>query len=263
MMTNTMNCSGRFSSAVLSKNCWLGMIVAVGIAAATSSSSTCCAFSVPSTPTIRRVPKPAATTKVAAAADNSNEKNSIAKSVAAAALLTLMSAFPLFTAGSGGSGSSTGGWVGVPAALANDATAATSRVVGNLKGSGLLFKDNLQIESFDDPKVRGVTLYIGNFQIPIAERIGTANFFSDPTSASVACVRTGPISVDPTIAKGPGGEQVFEESKSLLFKSLRVQRLVDEDRGTVVYVSYNTRIDKNDDSNKSRFKSSLCAINLN
>jgi hypothetical protein len=31
---------------------------------------------------------------------------------------------------------------------------------------------------------------------------------------------------------------------------------------TVVYVSYNTRLDKNDDSNKSRFKSSLCAVNL-
>ena len=31
---------------------------------------------------------------------------------------------------------------------------------------------------------------------------------------------------------------------------------------TAVYVSYNTRLDKGDDSNKSRFKSSLCAVNL-
>jgi hypothetical protein len=31
---------------------------------------------------------------------------------------------------------------------------------------------------------------------------------------------------------------------------------------TVVYVSYNTRLDKSDDTNKSRFKSSLCAVNL-
>ncbi len=31
---------------------------------------------------------------------------------------------------------------------------------------------------------------------------------------------------------------------------------------TAVYVSYNTRLDKSDDSNKSRFKSSLCAVNL-
>jgi catabolite regulation protein CreA len=57
-------------------------------------------------------------------------------------------------------------------------------------------------------------------------------------------------------------KEVFKESKSLLFKSLRVQRIYDKERNTLVYVSFNTRLDKNDDSNKSRFKSSLCAVNL-
>lgn len=51
--------------------------------------------------------------------------------------------------------------------------------------------------------------------------------------------------------------------KSLLFKTLRVQRVYDADTNTVVYVSFNTRLDKNADNNKSRFKSSLCAVNLN
>jgi hypothetical protein len=40
------------------------------------------------------------------------------------------------------------------------AQAVESRVVGQLQGSGLVFKDTLLIESFDDPKVRGVKLYI-------------------------------------------------------------------------------------------------------
>ena len=57
-------------------------------------------------------------------------------------------------------------------------------------------------------------------------------------------------------------QEVFKESKSLLFKSLRVQRLYDQQKNTVVYVLFNTRLDKNDDSNKSRFKSSLCAVSL-
>lgn len=57
-------------------------------------------------------------------------------------------------------------------------------------------------------------------------------------------------------------QEVFKESKSLLFKSLRVQRIYDADRNTVVYVTFNTRLDKGDDSNNSRFKSSLCAVNL-
>jgi catabolite regulation protein CreA len=142
-------------------------------------------------------------------------------------------------------------------AVANDA-----RVVGQLQGSGLVFKDTLQIEAFDDPKIQGVTLYISNFQKPITERLN-AGFFNDPSYASVACAQTSPnIRVADNINVSPQGEQVFTESKSLLFKSLRVQRIYDVDKQTAVYVSFNTRLDKSDDSNKSRFKSSLCAVPL-
>lgn len=142
------------------------------------------------------------------------------------------------------------------------AYAADSTVVGSIKGSGLVFKDTLQIERFDDPKIKGVVLYVSNFDRPITEKIGKGNFFNDPSYASVACARNGPVSVADNIEKGPQGEEVFEESRSLLFKTLRVQRIYDEEKKTAVYVSFNTRLDKNDDTNKSRFKSSLCAVNL-
>jgi CreA protein len=149
----------------------------------------------------------------------------------------------------------------VSLASANDESGG-SRVVGQLKGSGFFFKDTLQIESFDDPKVRGVKLYISTFQIPITERFGK-NMFSDPSYASVACARTGGrVAVASNINRDLGGEEVFTEKKSLLFKELRVYRVYDEAANTVVYVSFNTRLDKGDDSNKSRFKSSLCAVNL-
>lgn len=113
-----------------------------------------------------------------------------------------------------------------------------------------------------DPKVKGVELYISNFDRPITEKL-SGNLFNDPAYASVACAKVGKVAIADNIAKGLGGEEVFEESRSLLFKTLRVQRIYDTDTNTVVYVSYNTRFDKNDDSNKSRFKSSLCAVNLN
>lgn len=142
------------------------------------------------------------------------------------------------------------------------AVAQGSRMVGQLKGSGLVFKDTLEVEAFDDPKIKGITLYISNFNRPLTERLSAKNFLSDPSYASVACVRTGPVVVADTIAKGTAGEEVFEEKTSLLFKTLRVQRIYDEDKKTAVYVSYNTRIDKGDDTNKSRFKSSLCAVSL-
>lgn len=139
--------------------------------------------------------------------------------------------------------------------------AESSRVVGQLQGSGLVFKDTLEIESFDDPKVQGVTLYISNFQRPITERL-TSNFLQDPSTSSVACAKTGKVKIADNIAMGKNGEEVFEENKSLLFKTLRVQRVYDKEKNTVVYVSFNTRLDKSDDSNKSRFKSSVCAVAL-
>ncbi|CAB9515771.1 Protein CreA [Seminavis robusta] len=141
------------------------------------------------------------------------------------------------------------------------ASAAESRIIGELKGSGLVFKDTLEIESFEDPKVKGVTLYVSNFQRPLTERL-QKDFFSDPSSAAVGCAKTGPVQVADNIVVGKEGEEVFKESKSLLFKSLRVQRIYDKEKNTVVYVSFNTRLDKNDDSNKSRFKSSICAVGL-
>ena len=50
------------------------------------------------------------------------------------------------------------------------------------------------------------------------------------------------------------------EARSLLFRSLNVRRLYDKESNTIVYVSYSTRLDKNDDENKSRFKTSMCAV---
>jgi catabolite regulation protein CreA len=196
--------------------------------------------------------------------------------------------------------------------------AAESRLIGQIAGSGLVFKDTLNVESFDDPKVnvltydaylmltwlslwswfdttaptnnpprpfgirsrslththvfllllffcllqvRGVTLYVSNFQRPLTERL-SKDFFNDPSYASVGCAKTGKIEIADNINTSMQGEEVFEESKSLLFKTLRVQRIYDKEKNTVVYVSFNTRLDKNEDSNKSRFKSSICAVNL-
>ena len=56
------------------------------------------------------------------------------------------------------------------------------------------------------------------------------------------------------------GEEVFSESRSLLFKSLKVKRLVDKEGESIVYAVFSQRLDKNEDANNSRFKSALCAV---
>lgn len=70
------------------------------------------------------------------------------------------------------------------------ATAAESRTLARISGSGLVFKDTLVVESFDDPKVKGVTLYVSNFERPMTERI-QKDFFTEPSYASVTAVKTG------------------------------------------------------------------------
>ena len=70
------------------------------------------------------------------------------------------------------------------------------------------------------------------------------------------------IEIADNIDKSERGEPVFEEKRSLLFKELRVQRIYDKEKKTLVYVSFNTRLDKSSDTNKSRFKSSISAVSI-
>ena len=58
------------------------------------------------------------------------------------------------------------------------------------------------------------------------------------------------------------GEEVFKQDRSLSLKSVNVRRLYDEDRGIIVYVSYSTRFNKDDDESKSRYKTTMCAIKV-
>ena len=66
----------------------------------------------------------------------------------------------------------------------------------------------------------------------------------------------------PQIDSSKQGEEVFSEARSLLFKTVRVRRVYDKDANALIYVSYSTRFSNKDDDNKSRFKSSICAIPL-
>ena len=75
---------------------------------------------------------------------------------------------------------------GADASLAN---AGGSRVLGEISGSGLVFKDKLIVESFDDPKIQGVTLYLTSFERPLTERL-SKDFFSDPSASSLTCSKS-------------------------------------------------------------------------
>ena len=135
--------------------------------------------------------------------------------------------------------------------------------IAAIPASGLLFKDILNVNRVRDPKVDGVELYVSDFQRAITDRINN-DFFGDPTSGALACAKVGRVRVDPSVdpvdAEHMEGEEVFSQAKSLLFKRINVRRLYDKEAKQLVYVTYGTRVSKDDDANKARFRSALCVV---
>lgn len=97
--------------------------------------------------------------------------------------------------------------------------------------------DKIVVDGFDDPKVQGVACHISRAQTGgVKGAIGVAE---DTSDASIACRQTGPIRF---LAEFKDGERVFDEQRSLLFKSLQVVRFFDRPRNVLVYVSYSDRV---------------------
>ena len=120
--------------------------------------------------------------------------------------------------------------------------AGESREVGAISTAFKLIGPNHKIivTAFDDPKIKGVTCYIAR---PRTGGIkGGLGLAEDPSLASVSCVQTGPISYLKKISAEEDGEQVFDESRSLIFKTLDVRRVVDTGNGSLIYVVRTSRI---------------------
>ena len=62
------------------------------------------------------------------------------------------------------------------------------------------------------------------------------------SSISVNSARGGKLNPKTPIQRGPGGESVVTQAKNPFFKTMAVRRVLDEDRGALVYVSYTSRV---------------------
>ncbi|GAA4401963.1 CreA family protein [Quisquiliibacterium transsilvanicum] len=93
------------------------------------------------------------------------------------------------------------------------------------------------VDAHDDPRVAGVTCYVARAKTGGIK--GAVGLAEDRSEASLACRQVGPISF-----KGPLPEQeeMFSERISLVFKKLRVVRMVDRTRNTLVYLTYSERV---------------------
>ena len=93
------------------------------------------------------------------------------------------------------------------------------------------------VEAYDDPKVNGVTCYVSRAKTGgISGGLGLAE---DKAEASIACRQVGPISFPAPLKQQ---EEVFNQSLSVLFKKLRIIRMVDQKRNALVYLTYSDKL---------------------
>ncbi len=95
------------------------------------------------------------------------------------------------------------------------------------------------VDAYDDPKVKGVTCYVSRAKTGGIK--GSLGLAEDKSEASIACRQTGPISFEAGKALEQQ-EEIYSERTSLVFKKLRVVRMADAKRNTLVYLTYSDRL---------------------
>lgn len=93
------------------------------------------------------------------------------------------------------------------------------------------------VEGYDDPRVGGVTFYVSRART--GGVMGGLGLAEDKSEASIACRQVGAIAFTGAL---PKQEEVFSERQSVLFKRLRIVRMVDAHRHTLVYLTYSDKL---------------------
>jgi CreA protein len=112
------------------------------------------------------------------------------------------------------------------------AVSTTFRVIGP--------NDKVVVDRYDDPKVENAACYVSRAETGgISGAVGLAE---DPSRFSIACRAVGPLRIIGDIDKSKGGELVFSERTSAIFKSMRVTRFFDQTKNVLVYLVTSTKV---------------------
>ena len=115
------------------------------------------------------------------------------------------------------------------------AACGDSREVGNV---GVDWTGNdISIDAVADPEVDGVVCHLAYFNRSFLDRLSQGNWFEDPSYSALDCSVVGPITIG-DIATKPGGEEIFREGRSLIWKSLRVTRVYDAANNALIYLAH-------------------------
>ena len=132
------------------------------------------------------------------------------------------------------------------AALAMTAAAAvTLAACGDSRSVGSVGVDwtgnDIAIDAVADPQVQGVVCHLAYFNRSFIDRLQQGNWFEDPSYSALDCSVTGPLTIG-NIATRPGGEEIFKEGRSLIWKSLRVTRVYDAANNALIYLAHSREV---------------------
>ena len=101
--------------------------------------------------------------------------------------------------------------------------------------------NDITVEAVADPQVKGVVCHVAYFNRSLIDRLQQGNWFEDPSYSAVDCAASGPIIIG-KINTNKGGEEIFKQSRSLIWKSLRVSRIYDPDSNSLVYLAHSREL---------------------
>jgi CreA protein len=97
--------------------------------------------------------------------------------------------------------------------------------------------NDIAIEAVEDPEVKGVVCHVSYFNRSLIDRLQQGNWFEDPSYSAIDCAASGPVTVG-NISTSAGGEEIFKQQRSLIWKSLRVSRVYDKTNNSLVYLAH-------------------------
>jgi CreA protein len=126
-----------------------------------------------------------------------------------------------------------GRWSILGALLIFSSSVVVARELATIDTHTQRYGSHIAISAYDDPLVRGVTCYVSRSQSEGALGSGRVTHGTDQTAS---CHQTGNIRVAETV---PAQAQVFTAESDPAFDSLHIIRVLDTERHSLVYFTYN------------------------
>ena len=126
----------------------------------------------------------------------------------------------------------------VPLVLVGALAACGNNDSKNVGSVGVDWTGNdIAVESVPDPEVTGVVCHVAYFNRSLIDRLQQGNWFEDPSYSAVDCTASGPLTIG-DISLNKGGEEIFQQGRSLIWKSIRVSRIYDAENNALIYLAH-------------------------